>query len=161
MSGQLDSMRELAQRCASKRADLGRKATQQERWRKGLRVLSGILSLISAVSIMSVLAKTTDATTFSILSAILAFASGLLTLILEIYYGEKDIVQMYEGAAKFLVIKEEALQIRGRPGVTANQLYKDYERLQDHYNALSREYDHHIGIKSYMFYDPMAPTFDL
>ena len=156
-----DAMIELAHKCSSKRADLGRKASRQAKWRKLLRVASGILSLLSAASIMSVIAKFTDATGVSVLSAVLASASGIMTLLLEIYYDEKEITRMFEGAAKFLAIKDEALFTRARLEGSQNraQLHKEYHRLEQDYNQASREYDHLIGITSYVLYDPLPVTF--
>jgi hypothetical protein len=131
---------------ASKKRDQLMVGAQRKRtWRRALIFGSGVLALISGGSITAVISNWTDSSTVKILSAGLAFLSGFTSLLLGAFFDDKEIQKMYDGAGKFLALRNRVKSAGSKPQMTEKAAHESLTKLQEEYAKLSQEYDQFIG----------------
>jgi hypothetical protein len=130
----------LVLRASHKRDHLMRLAERRRKWRRHLIVFSGIIALISGGAITAVISNLTDSMTIKVLSASLAFASGLTSLFLGTYFDDKETQKMYEGAARYLEFRDRAKRAVMKP-LSPAAAYETFAKLQEEYAKLAKDYD--------------------
>jgi hypothetical protein len=131
----------LAGMAHDKRVSFGHLAHHRVKVTRRLHLAAGVFALMSASSITAVIADLTNSMTVKIFSALLGFASGLITLIVSKIYDDAETRNLFQAAAKFLHIRESADLVRERPGVTEGQAFAALERLTREYNQCSAQYE--------------------
>jgi hypothetical protein len=145
MGNSVQSLQDLAQNCAAKRAALLMIGHMKGKWGKRLQVAGGVLALISAASITAVIAELTNSLTVKIFSAGAGFASGLLSLLGSSYFGEDERNRIYVGAGKFLLLRDRVDGILQRPGLTEEKAFAELQKWRGDYAQYSMEFDKYIG----------------
>jgi hypothetical protein len=79
-----------------------------------------------------------------VFSALVAFLSGIITLVLSTYFDEKETIHIFEGASAFLRLRDQADLVLSRPDTSDEEAYTSLERLTEAYARHSAEYDHFI-----------------
>jgi hypothetical protein len=105
----------LVTHATRKRDHLMGMAERRKKWRRRLIVFSGLVALISGGAITAVISDRTDSMTVKVLSAGLAFVSGLTSLFLGTYFDEKETQKMYDGAAKYLAFRDRVKRAGTNP----------------------------------------------
>ena len=139
-----EALNGLAQICAVKRAALAEAAGRRSAWRRGLHLTSGVLALLSGAGITSVIADLTSSMTVKVLSAVVAFVSGIITLLITAYFDEKETAKIYDGSAKFLALRDQAMLAPNRPDITEKQAFAALEKLRAEHARHSLEFDRFI-----------------
>jgi hypothetical protein len=141
----VEDLQGLAGSCAGKRQALVARAHKGTRWRKALNITAGVLALFSAASMTAVVAELTSSFGVKVVSAVVAFLSGITTLLVSSFFDEKEMQKAQEGAAKFLALRDQALLAARKPDMTEKLAFAELTRLLRSYNTLSAEYDRLIS----------------
>ena len=112
-----------------KRRLLLAQASRRSRLRRLLHVTAGILALLSATSITAIITELTNSMAVKVFSAVVAFISGVISLVITNYVDEKDTWKMFESAAGFISVRSKAELLLTKPNVTGTELRK----LQEEY----------------------------
>jgi hypothetical protein len=113
--------------------------------RKILSIVAGVLALLSAASITAIIAELTSSFGVKLVSAIVAFCSGMITLCVSTYYSESETHKAYDGAAKFMALRDQANLALRRPDISEKQAFTELSGLIKAYNNTSAEYDRIIA----------------
>lgn len=123
----------LVTKATRKREALIRRALKGRSWRRTLLFLAGALALLSgAAVVVEIGVHLKLVNEFRLLSASLALMSGVISLIIATYFEEREIHKLFEGAAKFLALREQA---HSRT-VSLPKLESEFIRLSDEYDPL-------------------------
>ncbi len=120
-----------------KRRLLLAQASRRSRLRRLLHVTAGILALLSATSITAIITELTNSMAVKVFSAVVAFISGVISLVITNYVDEKDTWKMFESAAGFISVRSKAELLLTKPNVTGTELRK----LQEEYEKCSTAVD--------------------
>ena len=126
--------------CQVKRELLGQLAAERIAWAKHLQLAAGVLALVSAASITSLISTLSNPTTLKIFAAVVAFASGVITMVIPTYFDQKENLTILEGANRFLELRDEANTLAKRPSLTPTETYDALERLRRAYDEQSARY---------------------
>jgi hypothetical protein len=135
---------------------LTRSARRQVLISRTLHVSSGILALLSGSAITAVAAKVLSPDVWQVVSAATAFLSGVSTLLVSGFFSDKDSQAMLQLAGKFLSLREEGSIIIQRPGQSEQAVFKDFERLSEGYQRVSRDAARFIPVKEGAILPPRA-----
>ncbi len=142
-----NEIRRLALNCMLKREMLQRSGILRTSRKKGLSVLSGVLALLSAGAIASVLVKYFGNESIQILAALSAFVSGILTLVVTIYYTDDETSKILEGSSKYLDLRERISNLNLNPAITDLEKYASIVALKDEYYNLDNIYSQYETYK--------------
>jgi hypothetical protein len=149
--GELNSVRasvtELRESCWRKRMMLWNGAARRQRWQRALHLVSGIVTLVSGGSVAALLATISGAEGLKLIGAIIAFLSGVLSLIVTTYFDVKETQKMFEGASAYGVLRDRLINLND--GLSSLAIKTAVERL-----AKIRE----DAGKSAHQYDQLLPT---
>ncbi len=143
----LAELQRIVLNCTMKRELLLQSAISKSKMKKGLTISSGILALFSAGTITSVIVKYFGNETLQILAAITAALSGILSLILTIYYAEENTSKIFEGASKYLLLRDKAYRLLIRPNNSNDKLFDDLATLQTEYAQLDEPFSKYVRYK--------------
>jgi hypothetical protein len=138
---------ELTEFAQEKRNRLIVTAERRKRLRRGLIVLSGVLALASGGFLTVVIARFTDSDTLKVISAVLAFSSGIISLFMSAYFDDKETQKMFDGAAKYLALRENVKNAGSDPNMTMASMYSAIKKLRAQYVKLSEDYDHLVSLR--------------
>ena len=129
-------IKKIAENADQKRTALWILAERKLRWERRLRILSGIMALVSGASITTLFGKFTNELLTQIFSAVVALLAGILTLVASIHFDIREIVRMYEAMSKFQKIRNSAILIvrsmdgnQPPPSKVIEDLMKEYGDL--------------------------------
>lgn len=145
--GLLAEMQRIVLNCTMKRELLLQTAISNSKLRKGLTITSGILALFSAGAITSVIVKYFGSDLLQVVAAISAALSGTLSLILTIYFAEENTSKIFEGASKYLALREKSYRLLLKPNNSNDKFYEDLAGLQNEYAQLDQPYSKYIHFK--------------
>jgi hypothetical protein len=124
--------------------------------RKILRFVAGTLALLSGASITAVIvAFVNDSRALKILSAALAFTSGLISLLLDGFYDPQETQHMFAGANEFMILRNKLDIERTRPNLTDVRAHETLKKLTDEYGAACKKYDPLISQRLIGFHIPI------
>lgn len=135
-----DEIKRLVINCMLKRQVLQKSGIKRTNRKKGLSVLSGILALFSAGAIASVLVKYFGNEIIQTIAAISAFISGILTLLVTIYYTDDETSKILEGSSKYLDLRERISNLKLNPTITKQEKYEAIVVLKAEYSNLDNIY---------------------
>jgi hypothetical protein len=137
------AVKSVAERSNQKRIGLWHVVDRRIKWEKFLRVLSGVMALVSGASVTALIGATFDTTIVKIFAAAVAFASGVLGLVSSIYYDSKETAQILDIGGQFLRLRERCRVLVVNGTVTedrgadehnvANKEYEDYTAASDRF----------------------------
>ncbi|MFN2440491.1 MAG: hypothetical protein ABR503_14905, partial [Chitinophagaceae bacterium] len=133
--------------CTQKRELLLQSAISKSKSKKGLTITSGILALFSAGAITSVIVKYFGNDFLQIIAAITAALSGILSLILSIYFSEENTSKIFEGASKYLTLRDKTYRLLLKPNNTNEKFYEELSILQSEYAQLDEPYSKYVHYK--------------
>ena len=131
----------LAAKCHHKRTALYDAANRRAQRRKMLHFTAGILALMSGGSITAVITVYANSTGMKVVSAVLAFVSGSITLLLDGFYDVSETQQMFSGASKFMLIRERIDIERRRPTLTDAKAFDRLSKFAAEYAEISQRYE--------------------
>ncbi|RAJ80086.1 hypothetical protein CLV59_105193 [Chitinophaga dinghuensis] len=143
----LSELRRIVLNCTDKRTLLLYNALQKARIRKTLSILSGILALFSAGTITSVIIKYLGDEILQIIAALTAALSGTLSLTLAIYFDEENISKSFEGASKYLSLRDRAYRSLINPNNSNTELYDVLANLHSDYAELDERFSKYTRYK--------------
>ncbi len=126
--------------CTIKRKLLQNKGLSDGKTKKTLTVTSAALAIFSAGAITTVLIKYLGNSFLQIFAAITSGVSGIISIIITIYYSDDDTKKALEGSSKYLMIREKANRLLYKPNSTDKEIYDELEKLQTEYANLDEEY---------------------
>jgi hypothetical protein len=114
-AGELDSVRksveELRDSCWQKRMMLSEKAGRRERWQRALHLASGIVTLISGGSVAALIATISGAASLKLTGAVIAFCSGVISLVVTTYFDVKETQKMFVGASTYGILRDRLITL--------------------------------------------------
>lgn len=143
----LSELQRTVMNCTMKRELLLQSAISKSKTKKGLTISSGILALFSAGTITSVIVKYFGNETLQIIAAITAALSGILSLVLTIYYAEENTTKIFEGASKYLLLRDKAYRLLIKPNNSNDKIFDDLANLQTEYAQLDEPFSKYIRYK--------------
>jgi hypothetical protein len=141
---EIEDFDELVRAAATKRDVLLNKANGRRERRRKMNFTSGALALVSATFI-GIIAIWIDGVGLKIFSALLAFASGIISLAMGAFFDEKETAKMFEGAAKYLAFRDKVRSAAAKPEATAKVLHDALLKLRDENAKLGQEFDQYLG----------------
>lgn len=133
-----------------KRTYLLNRASVATRLRKRLTLASGILAILSACAITSVLVKIFNGNYIQIIAAISSALSGTITVFLTTQKDE-EIKSMFDGSTDYLSLREQCSLLTLDPKTTAQTLYDHLISLKASYTVCDSKYSKFINYKSIMY----------
>jgi hypothetical protein len=108
--------------------------------RRRLTLVAGILSLLSAATVTSVLADYTPGPIMKIVAVLLSTAAGFISLLSSIGFKDGEIQDLYVGASRYLALRERSHRISLNKNVEAKEKYSLLEEIQDSYSQLDSQF---------------------
>ena len=125
-----------------KREMLWRRAARQTKTYRRLHLGSGGLALLSGGAITSLISDIGSPLFVKIAAAILAFSSGLMSLLTTTLHDSKETERMFEGAVKYALLRDNAQTLFDRQTtISAAQLLEGLKQLRAESGKLTKDYD--------------------
>lgn len=121
---------QLASNCDRKRRMLLFVGHYRIKWKKILSIISGTMALCSAASMTAVFTDITSSFYVKLISAIIAFLAGFITIIMSTFFDENETIEIFSCASKFLSIRERAMLMKHRPNVDGDGAFAALEDLR-------------------------------
>jgi hypothetical protein len=136
------SITRLRDACARKRAILWDRAESRQRWQRVLHFTSGVITLVAGGSVTALLATVSGALTAKIAGSVIAILSGILSLVVTIFYDVKETDNMFEGAAKYGSLRDQLTTLLDKTeDIPSNKAAEILAKLRNDYSDLARHYD--------------------
>ena len=103
-----DEIERLTIKAANRRAKLQKAAYRALLIKKRLSVFSGVLALVSAGTITTVLVAAFGERVLQILAAATSALSGAIVLVTSSYFRDADVTSMFAGSSKYLALRQKA-----------------------------------------------------
>ena len=111
------------------------------RW---LSITSGILALISAGAITTVLTKLVGSSVFQIVAAITAFCSGIISIISS-NYKDDETSKIFAGSSKYLDLRNRTIAVILHPDKNEKEYNKQLIHLENEYVNLDAQYSRYFS----------------
>ncbi|WP_128547191.1 hypothetical protein [Larkinella soli] len=138
--------RRLARNAAQKRDMLLEVASRQTYRRKRLNITAGVLSLLSAATVTSVLADYTPDPAMKLIAAGFSVISGLISLLVNSGLKDVEVLDLYTGASGYLSLRERANRTRFNTSLDDQKIQNLLEEYQDLYGELDLKYQRYIAM---------------
>jgi hypothetical protein len=135
---------ELGEACGQRRGQLARRAHRRSIWLKRLQLTSGILALISSGSAAGLLVATVGEQYLKISATVLAFVSGIISLLSEAFLDPKEIESLHSGSNKFQILRDKITIELDDPDMSDAQARSSNETFRKEYWHLCSEYDRYL-----------------
>jgi len=139
----LNALQNLADLAKVRREILLDVALHRHLIHKRLSMTSGILALISAATITSVLTKLVGSFNFQIIAAILAFTAGIISLISS-NYKDDETSKIFSGSAKYLELRNKIIAFTLNPINTEAEFNKHLEVFEMEYVKLDGDFSRYF-----------------
>jgi len=133
-----EDVNRLASDAAIRSQDLQVSARRKLRMKKRLSIASGLLALVSAGTMTTVLVAALGDRWFQILAAATAALSGTITLFLN-YFSDDDVARMFTGSSKYFALRENLSQLV-LPGISDKERFAELTKLRQEYIRLDESY---------------------
>jgi len=145
----------LIENCTIKREVLFRTGSRKRKTRQLLTYLSGILALLSAGAVTTVLSTNLSETIMQWVAAIAATVSGILSLTIAVYNREEVITEMFNGAHDFLSLRTRVHMLLFDTKVPLAELNTSIRALNAEYIDLQSRYGS-IFVESWFRHERMT-----
>ena len=143
----LFELRRIVTNCAVKREMFLQSALSKSKTKKILNITSGSLALLSAGAITAVLTVYLGDKILQIVAALTAAISGFISLLLTSYFVEEETSKIFEGASKYLSLRDKSYRMLINPNSSNEQIFKDLEILLNEYAQLDESYAKYLKAK--------------
>jgi hypothetical protein len=143
----LSELERLVANCTMKREMLLQSALSKAKVKKALNITSGVLALLSAGAITTVLVKYFGNETLQIIAALTAAISGFISLLITAYYVEEETSKIFEGSSKYLSLRDKAYRLLINPNASNEQVFNDLANLQSEYAQYDGSYSKYTRYK--------------
>ena len=144
LEGVVQRMKKIEYVCDRKRQVLVRLTPKRLDRRKYLNLLAGCLALLAWLTISAAIVDLLNPKILSLFGAVLAFLSGIISLIPASLFDDQETQQISEAAAAFAGLRNEAGLEALRPNLTAESGYESMKDLYRKYDDLCRRYDRYL-----------------
>ncbi|MCP5063477.1 MAG: hypothetical protein GY936_13575 [Ignavibacteriae bacterium] len=148
----------LTANAAIRREELLLTGLKKSRSRKYYNIIAGILALISASAITTVIADIYGSKVVEIIAALFATISGSISLIITAYFSDDEILNMLNGSAKYLALRESVYRLVIQPNVNEDEVFNSLTKLQDEYAKLDEVYSRYFSLNKFLRYRQSAPN---
>ena len=145
-----EELKRLTANAAMRRADLLYYGLRKSRRRKALNISAGVLALISAGAITTVITDLFGEKILQILAALLGGLSGTISLIITAYFSDDEILSMLTGSSKYLALRESVYRLVIDSSISDKERFKILSQLQDDYSKLDETYSRYFSLKTVM-----------
>jgi hypothetical protein len=128
-----------------RREDLLQSGLDRSRRRKQLTILAGVMALTSGATIAALLTRLFGSDGMQAIAAVVALASGTISLVVTAYYADDEIVGRLAGASKYLALRDAVFRLAIDPDGTDKQKRKGLEVLQAEYTNLDATYSKYFS----------------
>ena len=133
---------ELRDSCWQKRMMLLNGAGRRQKWQRALHLLSGIITLVSGGSVAALLATMSGAGGLKLIGAIVAFLSGVLSLVVTTYFDVKETQKMFEGAGAYGALRDRLVTLDdGLPSLTMKTALERLAKIREDVGKAAHQYD--------------------
>jgi hypothetical protein len=132
----------LAESAHNRNQELIDIATFRRGFRQLLHVSAGIMALFAGTISVAISSGSPSTNTAQLISAVIAFLSGIITLLASTYFDEKETATIFDGAPKFLSLGNKCDSARENYNMTESELFATLETLQALHVELSNTYNH-------------------
>lgn|SRR6185312_9221694 len=140
----VDEFQRLSDNASLKRDLLLAVARGHARRRKRLTLAAGILALLSAATVTSLLADYTPAPATKLIAVILSTASGFISLLGNLGVKDGEIQDLYAGAARYLSLRESSHRVSLNKSMGEEERYRLLEEMQGLYSQLDEQFMRYI-----------------
>jgi hypothetical protein len=140
--GVLESVVGLRLSCWYKRMILLEKAGHREQWQRTLHLASGIIMLISGGSVAALLATIGGGASLKLIGAVVAFLSGVLSLVVTTYFDPRETQKMFEGASNYGLLRDRLDTLRDElPTISYGIALERLQTIRADAGKASSQYD--------------------
>jgi hypothetical protein len=147
------SITQLRDACARKRAILWGRAESRQRWQRVLHFTAGVITLVAGGSVTALLATVSGALTAKIAGSVIGILSGVLSLVVTIFYDVKETDNMFAGAAKYGSLRDQLTTLLDKTTEPSNKVVESLAKLRKDYGDLAQHYDRMVP-RSQLSADP-------
>ncbi|MCP5107739.1 MAG: hypothetical protein GY950_30405 [bacterium] len=142
----------LTESAAMRREDLLLSGLRKSRKRKALNIAAGVLALISAGAITTVVADLFEEKRVQqIIAALVAGLSGMISIIISAYFNDDEILSMLTGSSKYLALRESVYRLVIDPSISNEERFQILSQLQDEYSKLDETYSRYFSLNTALF----------
>jgi hypothetical protein len=135
-----------------RRASLLKNAEARRRGKRNVAIACGVIALLSGTGMTAVLSPALDSASLKIVSAILAFLSGLLNIVLTNLFDDKETRRMDDGAGQLLAAQLQIEYFLLSRDMAPQQIQEFYGKISDTCVKIFN------GIDSFIPYEQHATT---
>ncbi|RZK37330.1 MAG: hypothetical protein EOO90_25455 [Pedobacter sp.] len=146
----IEEIKRLEHNSNIKRGYLLTRATRATILKKRLTLISGILAIVSAGAITSVLVKIFSGNTLQIIAAITSGLSGTITVFLTTQKDD-ELKTMFDGATEYLSLREKCGLLIINPNMTVQILYDQLLSMKELYTTCDSKYAKLINHKTIIY----------
>ena len=136
----------LTANSAMRREDLLRSALAKSRAKKLLSILAGVLALVSAGAMTAVLSKLFGQEGLQYVAAVIALASGTISLVVTSYFGDDEILSRLAGSSKYLSLRDSVFRLAINQDIPDKQKFRVLAELQQQYSDLESAYSKYFSL---------------
>lgn len=136
----------LTRNAGRKREHLLLSGLRKSQVRKALNITAGVLALISAGAITTVLADLFGEKGIQFLAAIVAGISGIISLVISAYFNDDEIFNKLSGASKYLSLRESVYRMAINPNISDQECFDTLVELQEEYSELDEKYSRYFPL---------------
>jgi hypothetical protein len=118
--------------------------------------VAGILALLSAASITSVLSDYVTAPAMKILAVVLSTVSGFISLLHGFVFKESEIHELYSGASNYLNLRERSQRVLLNTQLDIKQRLKALEEIQHSYTELDSKFQRFVCHPGYVKFSSLG-----
>jgi hypothetical protein len=141
----MSELERLTENAAFHREELRLTALRKSRLRGALNISAGVLALLSAGAITTVLTDLFGHKGIQVLAAFIAAASGTISLLVSTHFEDGEIFAMLSGATKYLELREATWRLAINPRLSDEQRFDMLADLQVEYVRLDEAYARYLS----------------
>jgi len=135
----------LTDNCTAKRVALLGRAAATTRQRRTFSFAAGILALLSAGSVTSLLADYANPKLMKLLAVLFSTVSGFIALLNSLIVKDSEIQHLYLGASKYLGLRDRCQQLVLNDTMTVKQQQATIAEIQRSYADLDSSFMRHLS----------------
>jgi hypothetical protein len=139
-----EELKRLAVSASVRREDLLLVGLKKTRTKKSLALLSGMLALFSAGSVTAVITRVFGSSALQI-AAVSAALSGIISLFIQIYFSDEDLVRIFTGSSNYLSLRDNAYRAFINDTLSDSERYESLSNLQSNYAELDKTYSRYFS----------------
>lgn len=139
-----EELQRLAVNASVRREDLLLAGLKKTRAKKTLALLSGSLALFSAGSVTAVITRVFGTSALQV-AAVSAALSGIISLFIQLYFSDEDLVRIFTGSSNYLSLRDNAYRVVINDTLSDSARHKSLRDLQSNYAELDKTYSRYFS----------------